>query len=43
MAVGIQTRGDPQSVRRQVTLEHVGAGDVKDIVTSRCHVEAAIT
>ena len=33
MAIRIQTRRDPQSVRRKVTLEHVVAGDVKDIVT----------
>ena len=32
VTVGVQTGGVPQRVRRQVTLEHVVAGDVKDIL-----------
>ena len=42
MTVGVQTCSDPQRVRRQVTLEHVVAGDVIDLVnygktdSSRC-------
>jgi hypothetical protein len=42
VTVSVQAGGDTQGVRRQVTLEHVVAGDVKDIVSRRCHVEAAV-
>ena len=33
VAVGVQTGRDAQCVRREVTLEHVVAGDVKDTVS----------
>jgi hypothetical protein len=42
MAIRIQARRDPESIPREITLEHVVAGDVEDAVLCRCHVEASV-
>ena len=43
IAVGIQTRRDPQRVRRKIAFVHILAFDMENPILGRCHVEAAIT